>query len=54
MIQKGSYRISRQKAGLLVIDIQEKLFPAIAGKEGVVQNAARLIRGERPKDKILH
>ncbi len=45
MIQKGSYRISRQKAGLLVIDIQEKLFPAIAGKETVAQNAARLIRG---------
>lgn len=45
MIQKSSCRISRDKAGLLVIDIQERLLPAIAGKEGVLQNAIRLIRG---------
>ncbi len=45
MIQTGSYRISRAKAGLLVVDIQERLFPAITGKEAMLQNAVRLIRG---------
>jgi nicotinamidase-related amidase len=45
MIQKGSYRIVRDKAGLLVIDVQERLLPAISGREAVVQNTIRLIRG---------
>ena len=37
-------RIERTKAGLLVVDIQERLLPAIFEKERVVQNALRLIK----------
>jgi nicotinamidase-related amidase len=38
-------RISRAGAGLVVIDIQERLLPAIFEKERVAENVARLIRG---------
>jgi nicotinamidase-related amidase len=38
-------RINRTKAGLLVVDIQERLLPAIYEKERVLQNALRLIKG---------
>lgn len=38
-------RIRRAAAGLLVVDIQERLLPAISGKERVVENSLRLIRG---------
>lgn len=38
-------RMHPGRAGLLVIDIQERLLPAIFEKERVVQNAVRLIKG---------
>src|SRR5436190_1534714 len=37
-------RITRAKAGLLVIDIQEKLLPLIHEKERLIQNSVRLIK----------
>ena len=37
-------RLNRAKAGLLVIDIQEKLLPLIFEKERLVQNCVRLIK----------
>ncbi|MBM3880453.1 MAG: hydrolase [Verrucomicrobia bacterium] len=40
-----SQRIRRTQAGLAVIDIQERLLPAIHQKERVVHNAVRLVRG---------
>lgn len=44
-MQKKSRRIARAVAGLVLIDIQERLFPAIFEKERVVQNTVRLIQG---------
>ena len=44
-MQKKAHRIARAKAGLVVVDIQERLLPAIFEKERVVQNALRLIKG---------
>jgi nicotinamidase-related amidase len=38
-------RLMRPRAGLVVVDIQERLLPAIFEKERVVENAVRLIRG---------
>jgi nicotinamidase-related amidase len=38
-------RINRAKAALLVVDIQERLLPAIHERERVVENAVRLIKG---------
>ena len=38
-------RIARAKAGLVVVDIQERLLPFILEKERLVQNALRLING---------
>lgn len=38
-------RITRAKAGLVVVDIQERLLPAICERERVVQNALCLIQG---------
>jgi nicotinamidase-related amidase len=40
-------RIVRAKAALAVIDIQERLLPAIFEGERVVQNTVRLIKGAR-------
>jgi len=40
-------RIVRAKAALAVIDIQERLLPAIFESERVVQNTLRLIKGAR-------
>lgn len=40
-----SHRITRNKAGLVVVDIQERLLPAIHEKERVLANAIRLIKG---------
>lgn len=40
-----SNRIARNKAGLVVVDIQERLLPAIHERERVVANAARLVKG---------
>jgi nicotinamidase-related amidase len=44
-MQKKSHRLRRAGAGLVVVDIQERLLPAIFEKERVVQNAVRLIQG---------
>ena len=41
----SSHRIDRAKAGLLVVDLQERLLPAIFEKERVVANSLRLIKG---------
>lgn len=40
-------RASRNRAGLLVVDIQERLLPSIFEKERVVRNSVLLIRGMR-------
>ncbi len=40
-----SNRLKRETAALLVVDIQERLLPAIHERERVVQNGTRLIRG---------
>ncbi|MBM3889703.1 MAG: hydrolase [Verrucomicrobia bacterium] len=40
-----SHRIARQKAGLVVVDIQEKLIPAIHEHQRVIANTVRLIKG---------
>lgn len=40
-----SRRVQRSNAALLVIDIQEKLLPAIFAKERLLENALRLIHG---------
>ena len=45
MIQTSSYKLSRAKAGLLVIDFQERLLPAMHAKESCLENALRLIKG---------
>ncbi len=37
-------RVHRAKAGLVVVDIQERLLPAIFEKERVLQNSVRLIK----------
>jgi nicotinamidase-related amidase len=42
-----THRIVRAKAALAVIDIQERLLPAIFEAERVVQNTVRLIKGAR-------
>jgi nicotinamidase-related amidase len=38
-------RITRAKAGLVVVDIQERLLPSIVDMDRLVQTALRLIRG---------
>ncbi len=43
--QKTPVRINRAKAGVVVVDIQERLLPAIFEHERLVQNAVRLIKG---------
>jgi len=42
---KKSLRLTREKAGLIVVDMQERLLPAIFEPERVVQNVVRLLRG---------
>jgi nicotinamidase-related amidase len=44
---KETRRIRRSQAALLVLDIQERLLPAMFEPERLVQNALRLIRGAR-------
>ena len=44
---KGTCRIVRAKAALVVIDIQERLLPTIFESERVVRNTVRLIKGAR-------
>jgi nicotinamidase-related amidase len=40
-----SLRLSRTQAGLVVVDIQERLLPAIFESQRVVQNTVRLVQG---------
>jgi nicotinamidase-related amidase len=40
-----SNRINRAQAGLAVVDIQERLLPAIFERDRVIQNSVRLIKG---------
>jgi nicotinamidase-related amidase len=42
---RRSLKIHRAKAGLVVIDVQERLLPAIHEHERVLQNTIRLIKG---------
>lgn len=42
---KKPLRITRSKAGLVVVDIQERLLPAILENERLVQNTVRVIKG---------
>jgi nicotinamidase-related amidase len=44
-MQKTSLRLRRAKAGLVVVDVQERLLPAMFEPHRVVQNAVRLIQG---------
>ncbi len=44
-MQNNAQRLSRSKAGVVVVDIQERLLPAIFEKERLVENAVRLIEG---------
>jgi nicotinamidase-related amidase len=44
-MQRTSLRIARSKAGLVVVDIQERLLPAMHERERVLQNALRLVKG---------
>jgi nicotinamidase-related amidase len=44
-MQKKSLRLTRTKAGLVVVDVQERLLPAIFEQQRVVQNTVRLIQG---------
>ena len=41
----SAYRLRRSDTALLVLDLQERLLPAIFGKERIVQNNLRLIQG---------
>ncbi len=41
------HRIERAGAGLVIVDIQERLLPAMFEKERVVENAVRLIRSAK-------
>ena len=44
-MQNKSLRLTRAKAGLVVVDVQERLLPAIFEQQRVVQNIVRLIQG---------
>jgi nicotinamidase-related amidase len=44
-MQNHPLRLKRENTGLVVVDIQERLLPAMFEKERVVQNAVRLARG---------
>lgn len=44
-MDRESQRLCRTRAGLIVVDIQERLLPAICERERVVQNALRMIKG---------
>jgi nicotinamidase-related amidase len=39
--------LNRDQAVLIVVDFQDKLLPSIAGREGLLKRAGRLIRGAR-------
>jgi nicotinamidase-related amidase len=44
-MKKQSHRLTRTRAGLVVVDVQQRLLPAIFEKERVLQNVLRLIQG---------
>lgn len=44
-MNSNSLRLQRARAGLLVVDIQERLLPAMSEPERVVGNTLRLVRG---------
>jgi nicotinamidase-related amidase len=44
-METQSRRITRANTALVVVDIQERLLPAMFEKERVVQNAVRLVKG---------
>ena len=44
-MQNKSLRLTRAKAGLVVVDVQERLLPAIFEQQRVVQNTVRLLQG---------
>jgi len=44
-MKNQSHRLTRTRAGLVVVDIQERLLPVIFEKERVLQNVLRLIQG---------
>jgi len=44
-MQTTSLRLTRAKAGLVVVDVQERLLPAIFEQQRVVQNSLRLVQG---------
>ena len=44
-MQKAFHRLTRTQAGLVVVDMQERLLPAIFEKERVLQNTLRLVQG---------
>jgi nicotinamidase-related amidase len=46
-MQNQSHRLTRAQAGLVVVDIQQRLLPAIFEKTRVLQNTLRLIQGAR-------
>jgi nicotinamidase-related amidase len=43
--KNGPKRITRHKAGLVIVDIQDRLLPLISKREHLVQNAVRLVKG---------
>jgi nicotinamidase-related amidase len=44
-MQQISHRLTRTQAGLVAVDIQERLLPAVFEKERVLQNTLRLVQG---------
>lgn len=44
-MKKQSHRLTRTRTGLVVVDVQQRLLPAIFEKERVLQNLLRLIQG---------
>lgn len=44
-MQKKSHRLTRTAAGLVVVDIQERLLPAMFEPQRVLQNSLRLTKG---------
>ena len=45
--RENDMRITVDKAACLVVDYQEKLVPAMAGKEALMENSVKLIKGLR-------
>lgn len=44
-MKQPSHRLTRTQSGLVVVDIQDRLLPAVFEKERVLQNALRLVQG---------